>query len=155
MRRLNRNYWRLGWVLLTNGGLTLSLLTGPLRVHHDTELLYATIRMATPQFSYWRELFIAPWVPVLALILLLGIVAELRRTVFSSILNMTPYLAWLSVALWDRTKFTGEVDPQELFLNKLLLIILTMVVVTDLIFYLAAFRRTAEKSPKIGFSSHI
>jgi hypothetical protein len=36
MRRLNRNYWRLGWVLLTNGAVSLLLLIGPIiRTYHE------------------------------------------------------------------------------------------------------------------------
>ena len=35
MRRLNRNYWRLGWVVLTNGAVSLLLLIDPIRTYHE------------------------------------------------------------------------------------------------------------------------
>ena len=66
MRRLNINYWRLGWVLLTNGALALLLLTGPIRMHHDQQMLYERMHTASPSFSYWKELLATPWVPVVA-----------------------------------------------------------------------------------------
>jgi hypothetical protein len=142
MRQMNSNYWRLGWVLLTNGALSFLLLTWPIRTHHDQQMLYESMHTTPPPFSYWKELLATPWVPVVALVLLVGIVAEVRRTVFSPILNLAPYAVWLVVALWERARVAGEATPQELFLGKALLIIpLAVIIAIDLIFYLVALRR--------------
>jgi hypothetical protein len=151
MRRLNRNYWRLGWVLLTNGALILLLLSAPVRVHHDQQLIFGSMGSNLPPFSYWKELFASPWMPVVALVLLAGIVAEMLRTVLSPIVNLTPYVVWLILALWERARVAGEATPQELFLGKVFLIFpLTMVIAIDLIFYIVAFRRRQAEGGNLG-----
>ena len=153
MRRLNVNYWRLGWVLLTNGALILLLLSGPIRAHNDQQLISEGLRTTPPPFSYWKELFASPWVPVVVLVLLLGIVAEVRRTVLSPIVNLSPYVVWLIVALWERARVAGEATSQELFLGKVLLIFpLAVVIGIDLIFYIVAFRRkqSGAVAPGVG-----
>ena len=48
MKPLNKSYLRLGWVLLTNGVLAFLLLTGPVRVHHEQQLLYQAMRTTPP-----------------------------------------------------------------------------------------------------------
>lgn len=137
MRRLNRNYWRLGWVLLANSAVVAFQLTAPIRAHHGQQLLYQALRMATPPFSYWKELFSDPWVPVLAAILLAGIVAELRRNLLSPILNLAPFTMWLVLAFRDPA-----------YSKQLLLILpLAVVIATYLAFYIAAFRRTPTSVP--------
>jgi hypothetical protein len=157
MRRLNRNYWRLGWVFLTNGALTLLLLTAPIRVHHDQQLLSEAMRTTPPASSassYWKELLATPWVPVVALVLLVGIAAEVRRTVLSPIVNLAPYVVWLIVALWERARVAGEATPQELFLGKVLLIIpLVVVIAINLTFYVVAFRRRQAEGGNLGLPS--
>src|SRR5271165_1031894 len=115
MRRLNSNYWRLGWILLTNGALSLLLLTAPIRTHHDQQLLHESMHTTPPPFSYWKELLADPWVPVVVLVLLVGMVAEVRRTILSVILNLAPYIVWLMVALWERARAAGEATAQELY----------------------------------------
>jgi hypothetical protein len=98
-------------------------------------------------FSYWKELFATPWVPILVLVLLIGIVAELRRSVLSPVFTLVPYIAWLIVALCDRARVAAEASPQDLFLGKVLLIIpLAVIIAVDLIFYVAAIRRTQPKA---------
>jgi hypothetical protein len=131
MRRLNKNYWRVGWVLLVNSTVVAFQLTAPIRAYHDQRLLYQAIRMAPPAFSYWKELFSDPWVPVLAAVLLTGIVAEVRRSVLSPILNLVPFALWLVLAFRDS------------FYSKQLLLILPLAVVIaiDSVFYIAAFRQ--------------
>jgi hypothetical protein len=156
MKPLNRNYWRLGWVFLTNGALALLLLTAPIRAHHDKQLLSEAMRTAPRAYSYWKELLATPWVPVVALVLLVGIAAEVRRTALSPIVNLAPYVAWLIVALWERARVAGEATPQELFLGKVLLIILLVVVIAiDLIFYVVAFRRRQAEGRDLGLASHL
>lgn len=156
MKPLNRNYWRLGWVFLTNGALTLLLLTAPIRAHHDEQLLGEAMRTAPPAFSYWKELLATPWVPVVALVLLVGIAAEVRRTVLSPIVNLGPYVVWLIVALWERARVAGEATPQELFLGKVLLIIPLVVVITiDLAFYVVAFRRRQAEGGNLGLPGRV
>ena len=156
MRRLRRSYWRLGWVLLTNGALILLLLSGPIRAHHDQQLIYESMRTTPPPFSYWEELFATPWVPAIALVLLVAIVAEMSRTVFSPILNLSPYVVWLILALWERARVAGEATPQELYLGKVLLIIpLAVVIAIDLIFYVVAFRRRQAEGGDVGLPSRV
>lgn len=155
MRRLNRNYWRLGWVLLTNGAVSLLLLIGPIRVYHDEQLLHQVMRTTAPAFSYWKELFAAPWVPLMLVVLLVGMLAEVRRTVLSPIFNLAPYVVWLIVAFWERAKVVDDAT-HELFLGKVLLIFpLVAVIAVDVVFYVAAFRRTQPEDGDTGVSSHI
>jgi len=154
MRRLNVNYWRLGWVSLTNGALIVLLLSGPIRAYNGQQLISEGLRTTPPPFSYWKELFASPWVPVVVLVLLLGIVAEVRRTVLSPIVNLSPYVVWLIVALWERARVAGEATSQELFLGKVLLILpLAVVIVVDLVFYAFAFRRRQAEGSDAGLPS--
>jgi len=147
MKPLNKNYWRLGWVFLTNGALSLLLLTGPVRVYYDHRILYETMGTVPPPLSYWKELLATPWVPVVVLVLLIGIVAELRRSVLSPIFTLVPYITWLIVALCERARVAAEASPQDLFLGKVLLIIpLAVIIAVDLIFYVTAIRRTQQKA---------
>jgi|SRR6516225_8488649 len=156
MRQLNRSYWRLGWILLTNSALSLLLLTGPIRTHQDQQLLYESMHTSPPAYSYWRELAATPWVPVVVIVLLAGIVAELRRTILSPILNLAPYVVWLIVALWERAKVNGEATPQDLFLGKVLLIIpLAVVIAIDLVFYLVALRRMQADGDEMELPSRV
>jgi len=138
MRRLNRNYWRLGWVLAVNGAVVVLQLTGPVRSYHDQQLLHQAMRTAPPVFSYWKELFSDPWVPVLGVILLVGIVAEVRRNALSPIFNVSPFTFWLVLAFRDS------------FYSKQLLLIfpLAVVIVVDLVFYAFAFRRRQADAAK-------
>jgi hypothetical protein len=89
-------------------------------------------------------------------VLLVGILAEMRRTVLSPIIILSPCVVWLAVALWERAKVAGEATPSELFLGEVLLILpLTAVIVVDVIFYVIGFRRTPAKHRDAGFPSHI
>jgi hypothetical protein len=156
MRRLNKNYWRFGWILLTNGALIFLLLSGPIRVHHDQQVLHEALGTAPEPFSYWKQLIAAPWVPVVALVLLVGIGAEVRRTALSPIFNLGPYVVWLLVALWERARVVGEAPPYELYLGKVLLIIpLTVVVVVNLVLYALAFRRRQADGGDLGLPSRV
>jgi hypothetical protein len=129
-------------VLLTNGLVTFALLSAPIRVHHDQQLLYETMRSAPPPFSYWKELIATPWFLIIATALILGGIAEVRRNVVSPIFNVGPYAAWLVVALWQRVKVAAEATAQDLFLGKMLLVLpLVVVVAVDLFLYVTAFRR--------------
>jgi hypothetical protein len=145
MRRLDRNYWRLGWVLVVNGAVVVLQLTGPVRAYHDQQLLHQAMRTAPPVFSYWRELFSDPWVPVLGLILLVGIVAEARRNALSPIFNVAPLAFWLVLAFRDS------------FYSKQLLVIfpLAVVIVVDLVFYTLAFRRRKAEGSDLGSPSRV
>ncbi len=122
MRRLNKNYWRLGWVLLTNGLVILLCLSGPIRTHHERQLLHQ----------------------------LGGVLAEVRRTVLSPIINLGPYAVWFILALWERAKLAGEATPYELSLGKVFLIILAVVIGVDLVFYALAFRPRQTEGGDVG-----
>jgi|SRR5208283_1421167 len=155
MGRLNKNYWRLGWVLLTNGVVILLFLSGPIRTHHEEQLLHQVMRTTPPPFSYVHEFFADPWGPLLVLALLGGILAEVRRTVFSLIINLGPYVVWFIAGLWEQAKAAGEATPSELFLGKVFLIILAVVIGIDLAFYAFAFRRRRAEGGDPGLPGHI
>jgi hypothetical protein len=145
MRRLNRNYWRLGWVVVVNSAVVVLELTGPVRAYHDQQLLHEAMRTAPPVFSYWKELFGDPWVLVLGVMLLAGIVAEVRRNALSPIFNVAPFAFWLVVALRDS------------FYSKQLLLIfpLAVVIVVDLVFYALAFRRRQAEGGDLRLPSRV
>jgi hypothetical protein len=145
MRRLNGNCWRLGWIALTSGALILLVLTGPIRSHHDQQLIYESMRTATPAFSYWRELFRDPWVALLALVLLVGIVAEANRNALSPILNLAPLTFWLVSALRD--PFYGR--------QLLLILPLALVIGVDVGFYVFAFKRGGIEGGDSDFHSRV
>jgi hypothetical protein len=63
-------------VLLTNGVVIILFLSGPIRAHHEQQLLYQVMRTAAPPFSYIHEFFSDPWRPIIVATLLVGIVAE-------------------------------------------------------------------------------
>lgn len=156
MKQLRRSYWRLGWILLTNGAVILLLLSGPIRAHHDQQLLYQTIRTTSPPFSYFREFFSDRWGAILVVTLLAGIAAEFWQSILSPIVNLSPYAIWLIVAMWERAKVAGEVTPYELSLGKIFVIIpLTVVITVNLIFYVVAFRRRPEESADLGLPSRL
>jgi hypothetical protein len=48
MRRLNRNYWRLGWVLVVNCIIIFLELAAPIHQYHNEKLMSETLRVAAP-----------------------------------------------------------------------------------------------------------
>ena len=155
MRRLNRNYWRLAWVVLTNGVVIFLFLSGPIRAHHEQQLLHQVMRTAPPPFSYVHEFFADPWGPLLVLTLLGGILAEVRRSVLSPIFNLGTYAVWFIVALWEQAKATGEATPYELSLGKVFLIVLAAVIGVNLVFYALALRRRQAEGGDVGLPSSV
>ena len=113
-----------------NSAVVALQLTAPNSRTPRQQMLHQVMRTAPPGFSYWKELCSDPWVPVLAVILLAGIVAEVRRNALSPIFNLAPFAFWLVLAF------------QDPFYNKQLLLIfpLAVVIVVELIFYALAFR---------------
>jgi hypothetical protein len=103
------------------------------------------MRTAPPIFSYWKELFSDPWVPVLAVILLAGIVTEVCRNALSPIFNVAPFAFWLVLAFRDS------------FYSKQLLILfpLAVVIAVDLVFYALAFRRRQAEGSDTGLPSRV
>jgi hypothetical protein len=136
MRRLNGNYWRLGWVLLVNSTVVALQLTAPIRAYRDQQLLHQVMQTIPPAFSYWKDLFIDPWGPVFAAILVAGVVTEVRRSILSPIFNLIPFAFWLVLAFRDS------------FYSKQLLVIfpLALVIAVNLTFYALAFRRRQLKA---------
>jgi hypothetical protein len=144
MNRLPRSYWRLAWVLLTNGAVTLLFLLGPIRAHHEQEMLYQVMRTAAPPFSYLREFFAEVWTPIIVFVLLAGIVAELFRSAISSILNVGPYALWFIISAWQVIRIEMGRAPSEVspgVLLALMVVPLAVVVAIGLGFYVIAFRR--------------
>jgi hypothetical protein len=144
VRKLNRNYWRLGWILLTNGAVIILFLSGPIRTHHQQQLLYQAMRTAPPRFSYLHEFFADPWGPLLVFALLAGVLAEARRTVLSPILNLGPYAAWFVAGLWEHAKAAGEATTYEISLGRVFLAVLAFIIAIGSLFYAIALRRTTS-----------
>jgi hypothetical protein len=155
MRRLNRNYWRLTWVLLTNGLVIFLFLSGPIRAHHEQQLLHQVMRTVPPPFSYVRELFADPWGLLLVLTLLIGIVAELRRTLISPLFNLGAYVAWFILAVWEQAKSVGEATAYELSLGRAFLTILAGLILVDLVFYIFALRRGPAEGGDLGLPNRV
>jgi len=155
MRRLNKNYWRLGWVLLTNGVVILLFLSGPIRTHHEEQLLHQVMRTVPPPFSYVHEFFADPWGPLIVVTLIGGILAEVRRIALSPIINLGLYVTWFIVGFWEQAKAAGEATPSELFLGKVFLIILAVVIGADLAFYAFAFWLRRAEGGDPGPPGHI
>lgn len=140
MRRLTKNYWRTGWILFVNGAVIVLFLAAPIRQHHAEAPLYRALEMTPPPVSYFHLLLSEPWVLGLLAVLLLGVVAELRRAVIATIFNVIPYLVGLISVLSAMLK-PGEAEPEGFAIGILLTIVLTVIVTIDAIFYLAAFKR--------------
>jgi hypothetical protein len=140
MRKLNRNYWRLGWILLTNGSWVLLFLSGPIRAYYQEERLYQVLRTPSQPFSYVHQYFSDPWMPLLVLALLGGIFAEVRRNVFSPIINLVPYLVWFIVGLREQIRVAGEVTLYEASWEKIFLAILAVIIAIDAFFYVIALK---------------
>ena len=153
MKRLNRDYWRLAWVLLTNGIVIFFFVSGPVKAHHDQQLLYQVMRTSPPPFSYLHEFFSGFWGPFLVFTLLGGILAEVWRSVLSPVFNLGPFVAWFIGGLWERTKVANEATPYELFLGKIFLVVLAVVIAVDLLFYVIAFRRRQTEGGDLGTTS--
>jgi hypothetical protein len=150
MRKLKENYWRSVWVLLTNGLVILLFLSGPIRSHHQQELIYQAMRTAPPTFSYFREFFSDPWRPTIVTILTLGIVADFFRSILSPIFNLGIYLVWLVMFLWEEAKVVRGATPSEVspgLIIVLFIIPLVAVFGVNLGFYAHALRRAdAQKA---------
>ena len=103
------------------------------------------MRTAPPPFSYWRELVSDPWVLVLAVILLAGIVAEVRRNALSPVFNLAPFALWLVLAFRDS------------FYSKQLILIFPLagIIVINLVFYALAFRRRQAEGGDLGLPSRV
>ena len=134
--KLDKNYWRTGWVLCTNGLLTSLLLIGPIRAHHNQQLLHQVVGTATPVFSYWKELFSDPLTPMTAAVLMAGIILEFRRNLFSPLFNLGPYAAWLISLL--KAKIQQGSDAEVALSLRIFLIPLLMIIVIDSTFYFYA-----------------
>lgn len=145
MRRLNRNYWRFGWVVIVNSAVVVLQLTGPIRGHHDQQLIYRAMGAAPPAASYWKELFADPWAPMLGAILVAGIVAEVRRNALSPMLNVAPFVLWLVLALRD--PFYSE--------QLLLIFPLAAIILVGIVFYALAFRRWRVEGDDLGSPSSV
>jgi len=158
MRRLSRSYWRLTWVLLTNGAVILLFLLGPIRSLHEQETLHQVMRTAAPPFSYIHEFFSDVWRPIIVAILLAGIVAELLRSALSSILNVGPYLLWFIISSWQVARVAMGRTPSEVspgVILALMVIPLALVVAVDMMFYVVAFRRGRTGGGETGFPSPV
>jgi len=81
-----------------------------------------------------------PWMPLLVLALLGGIFAEVRRNVFSPIINLVPSLVWFIVWLREQIRVAGEVKFYEASWEKMFLAILAVIIAIDAFFYAIALK---------------
>jgi hypothetical protein len=153
MRKLNKNYLRNGWVLLTNGVVIFLCLSAPIRAHREHLLLYEAMRTAPPPFSYFHELFSDPWSPTIVAILTLGIASEFFRSILSPIINLGIYAVWLMTFLWEEAKVVRGAAPSEVSPGVILVLIITPVVAVlgvNLAFYTHALRRADSQEDRLG-----
>jgi len=142
MKTINKNNMRTAWVAITNGTFMLLLLTAPLRDFHMKEQLFRSFGSAPPPFSYWRELLATPLTLGVSFVLVLGILAELRRNVLALILNVVLYAWCLAAVLIERAKVSGNAPAQDLFIGLVFVIVpLSVVLIVDSIFYARALLR--------------
>jgi hypothetical protein len=144
MKKLGRNYWRLGWILVTNGTICLLLLSTPIRWRHNQLMLYSVMRTTPSAFSYWKELLTDPWSAVVASILLVGIVAEVRRTVLGPIVNLGFYVVYLGLILFEQLNAAYHGTPQDMTLGFVMIVFvipLLVIIAVDLALYIPALRR--------------
>jgi hypothetical protein len=144
MRKLNRSYWRLGWISLTNVAVICLFLGGLVHQRHDELLLYRAMRTTPPAFSYVHEFFSDLWRPVIVITLLVGILAEVRRTVLGPILNLGLYIVWFIVFSWNAVEVATGATPSEVtpsVIMVLTVIPLAVVIGVDLFFYIPAVRQ--------------
>jgi hypothetical protein len=149
MRKLSANGWRLAWVLMTNGVICLLLLSGPIRWRHNQMMLYRVMRTTPPAFSYWKELFATPWVPIVLLLLVVGAIAEVRRSVLGPVVNLGFYATYLGLILFEQAKAAYQGSPQETTLGFVLIVLvipLAVITAVDLVFYIPALRHFSEQS---------
>jgi hypothetical protein len=144
VKRLGTNYWRLSWIVLTNGVLVFPFFAAPLW-ERRTELSLHRVGVALPPFSYWRQLFASPWwLQLGVLVLLVGIVAELRRSILSPIFNLGLYVAGLILALLGQATDIVRGTQREVSPGVVLLfgiVPFALIVAVDAAFYVHAFRR--------------
>ncbi|MGA3292823.1 MAG: hypothetical protein ABSE45_02435 [Candidatus Acidiferrales bacterium] len=146
MKKLGRSYWRLGWILLTNGAICLLLLSAPIRWRHNQLMLYSVMRTTPPAFSYWKELSADRWAVVVLLILLTGILAEVRRTVLAPIVNLGFYVVYFGLILFEQAKAAFQRSPQDVTLGFVLIVFvipLLVIIAVDLALYIPALRRSS------------
>jgi hypothetical protein len=144
VRKLNRSYWRLGWIVLTNLAVICLFLGGMVHQRHDELLLYQAMRTTPPAFSYVHEFFSDRWRPVIVITLLVGILAEVRRTILSPILNLGLYIVWFIVFSWDAIEVATGATPSEVSASLILVLTvipLAVVIGIDLFFYIPALRQ--------------
>jgi hypothetical protein len=143
VKRLGRNYWRLGWIVLTNGVLVFPFFMAPLW-QRRTELSLHRVGVVLPPFSYWRQLFASPWwLQVGVLILLVGIVAELRRSIVSPIFNLSPYVAGVVLAVLGQAADLMRGTHREVSPGAVLLFGIApfaLIAAINAAFYVHAFR---------------
>jgi lysylphosphatidylglycerol synthetase-like protein (DUF2156 family) len=131
-------------MVLTNVGVICLFVGGPIRQRHDELLLYRVMRTDPPAFSYVHAFISDPWRVALVVMLLVGIFAELRRTILSPILNLGLYFVWFIVFSWDAVEFSIGATPSEvapLLVLVLTVIPLAVVIGVDLFFYIPALRQ--------------
>jgi hypothetical protein len=150
MTRLKRNFWRLAWVLFTNGFVVILFLNGPIRSKHEQQLLYQAMGTPASPFSYLHEFFSDPWRPIIVVTLLVGIVAEASRNVLSAVMNVGVWVVWLFLFLRDAVQVArGQADSEvSASLLMTICVALAVVVAANVSFYVDAVRRT-QTSPEV------
>ena len=107
-------------------------------------MLYSVMRTTPPAFSYWKELSADRWAVVVLLILLTGILAEVRRTVLAPIVNLGFYVVYFGLILFEQAKAAFQRTPQDVTLGFVLIVFvipLLVIIAVDLALYIPALRR--------------
>jgi hypothetical protein len=157
MRKLTKNDWRLEWVLLVNGVIILLLVTSPIWEYHKETQIFQALRTAQPPFAFWGAFFKSVWPPIFTALMLVGILAEARRSILSPILNVVPFLAPLIWGGVDWVRSHGSY-PGERSLGLAVGVVLFVVGLVNAVFYAvtsAKRGRTAAPNEKMAGRSGI
>jgi hypothetical protein len=134
MRRLSKNRWRTGWILSLNSAIIVLLFTAPIYEYHNEGQIFHAMGTAQPPFSFWAAIFANVWTPVFLGAMALGILAEMRRSIFSPILNLLPFAALLVWAAADWVRSRGSYEGER-SLGLLVILPACLVVLVNAISY--------------------
>lgn len=107
MRRLHQNTWRLSWVLFVNTTIIVLLVTALIREYRAQGQIFKALGRPEPSILSWSSVS-SPWTLLLIVMLVLGMLAELRRSILSLLFNLIPFVAVLIWWAVDLTQSNGS-----------------------------------------------